>query len=106
LPQYLRAYGGQLTDAQRNELQQRLLDSEISRLAVTQHARNLGYRVTDAQVLKAYQSEPAFQVDGKFDPQAARARLLAAGFTEAGYEADLRSSLLTNQLAEPLLHRL
>jgi peptidyl-prolyl cis-trans isomerase D len=99
LPQYLRAYGGELTDAQRTQFQSDLLDLSIRTLAATQHARKLGYRVTDAQVLQAYQSEPAFQVDGKFDPQVARARLSAAGLTEAAYEADLRSSQLGNQLA-------
>ena len=47
---------------------------------------------------QAYQSEPAFQVDGKFDPRIARSRLLAAGMSETAYEADLRRSLLANQL--------
>lgn len=99
LPQYLRAFGGQLTEAQRKELQDRLMDTEISAVAATQHARGLGYRVTDAQVLEAYQAEPAFQLEGKFNVDVARSRLQAAGMTEVEYEADLRRSLLANQLA-------
>jgi peptidyl-prolyl cis-trans isomerase D len=98
LPQYMRTFGGELTDAQRTELQGRLLDQAVRTVAATQHARGLGYRVTDAQVLQAYQAEPAFQIDGKFDPRIARSRLLAAGLSEAAYESDLRRSLLANQL--------
>ena len=72
LPQYIRAAGGQLSDAQRAELQQQLLDSAVRSIAATQHARSLGYRVSDAQVLQAYQAEPAFQVEGRFNVDAAR----------------------------------
>ena len=41
-------------------------------------------------------------MDGKFNVDAARSRLAAAGITEAAYEADLRRSLLANQLAETI----
>jgi peptidyl-prolyl cis-trans isomerase D len=102
LPGYIRAAGGQLSDAQRTELQQRLLDSAVRSVAATQHARELGYRVSDDQVLQAYQAEAAFQVEGRFNVDAARSRLAAAGITEAAYEADLRRSLLANQLADTI----
>ncbi|MEO8313301.1 MAG: SurA N-terminal domain-containing protein [Pseudomonadota bacterium] len=102
LPQHIRAAGGQLSDAQRTELQQQLLDSAIRTITATQHARSLGYRVSDDQVLRAYQAETAFQVEGKFNVDAARSRLAAAGLTETEYESDLRRSLLANQLAETI----
>jgi peptidyl-prolyl cis-trans isomerase D len=102
LPQYIRANGGQLSDAKRTELQQALLDSAVRSIAATQHARSLGYRVSDAQVLDAYRAEAAFQVEGKFNVDAARSRLAAAGLTETEYEADLRRSLLANQLADTI----
>jgi peptidyl-prolyl cis-trans isomerase D len=97
-PQLLQAFGGNLTDAQRTEFQQRLLDNAVRSLATAQYARKSGFRVSDAQVARAFQSEEAFQVDGQFSVQAARSRLAAAGITEAAYVNDLRRSLLTNQL--------
>jgi peptidyl-prolyl cis-trans isomerase D len=97
-PQLLQAFGGTLTDAQRTEFQQRLLDNAVRSLATAQYASKSGYRISDAQVARAFQSEQAFQVDGQFSVQAARSRLAAAGITEAAYVNDLRRSLLTNQL--------
>jgi peptidyl-prolyl cis-trans isomerase D len=102
LPQYIRAAGGQLNDTQRTELQQRLLDSAVRSIAATQHARSLGYRVSDDQVQQAYRSEAAFQVQGQFNVDAARSRLAAAGLTTAEYESDLRRNLLANQLADTI----
>jgi peptidyl-prolyl cis-trans isomerase D len=98
-PQLLQANGGSLTDAQRGEFQQQLLDSAVNSLAATQHARTMGYRVSDDQVKEAFQSEQAFQVDGKFNVQTAIARLAGAGITAKAFEDDLRRSLLSNQLA-------
>src|SRR5512139_1950078 len=98
LPQLLQATGGQLSEAQRVAMQDDLLDSAITALAATQHARKLGLRVSDAQVEQAFRETPAFQVDGKFNATAARSMLASAGLTVQAYEADLRRSLLTEQL--------
>jgi len=98
LPQLMQTFGGQLSEAQRTQYQQQLLDSAIQALAANQHARKAGFRVSDAQVAQAYHEEQAFQVEGKFSAQAARSRLAAAGMTLEKYESDLRSSLLTAQL--------
>ena len=78
-PQYLRLFGGDIPAAQRDLLQARILEGYIRNAAVYQQAERLGFAVTDAQVQRAYQSEPAFQVDGKFSPQAARAALAGPG---------------------------
>lgn len=98
LPQLLQATGGQLSEAQRIAMQNDLLDSAITALAATQHARKLGLRVSDAQVEQAFRETPAFQVDGKFSATAARSMLASAGLTVQAYEADLRRGLLTEQL--------
>ena len=98
-PQYVRLFNGEIPPAQRELLQNRLLDSFIRNKVVFQHATELGYRVSDAQVLRAFQNEPAFQVEGKFDPVAARARLAQAGIAESAYVAEQRRSLAMNQLA-------
>ncbi|MEO6185424.1 MAG: SurA N-terminal domain-containing protein [Steroidobacteraceae bacterium] len=98
LPQILQAYGGNLSDAQRAEFQQRLLDNAVRGLATNQYAHKVGFRISDEQLGQAFRSEPAFQIDGKFDLVAARSRLAAAGLTEAGYVNDLKRSLLINQM--------
>lgn len=98
LPQLMQAMGGPLSDQQRTDYQNRLLDSAIMGLAAEQHARKVGLRVSDEQAKQAFQQEQAFHVDGKFSYAAAVARLQAAGLTPEGYLADLRKSLLTGQL--------
>ncbi len=98
-PQYLRLFNGEISPAQRELLQNRLLDSFVRNAAVLQHATSLGYKVSDAQIRSAYESEPAFQVDGKFNAQAAIARLAQAGISPVAFDAEQRRSLLMNQLA-------
>jgi len=98
LPQLLQASGGTLTDAQRVQEQQQLLDSEVAGLAAIQQARRLGYRVSDAQLNQALKDEPAFQVDGKFSAVRAQTLLASVGTTTEAYVTDLRRSLLTRQL--------
>jgi peptidyl-prolyl cis-trans isomerase D len=98
LPQLLQAAGGQLSEEQRVQLQNELLDSAVTALAATQHARKLGLRVSDAQVEQAFRETPAFQVDGKFSATAARSMLASSGLSVQAYEADIRNSLLTEQL--------
>ena len=98
-PQYLRLFGGDIPAAQRDLLQARILEGYIRNAAVYQQAERLGFAVTDAQVQRAYQSEPAFQVDGKFSPQAARAALAAAGISPAAFDAEQRRNLAMNQVA-------
>ena len=98
LPQLLQAAGGQLSEAQRQKMQQDLLDSAVTGVAATQYARKLGLRVSDDQVAQAFRETPAFQVDGKFNANAARAMLASAGLSVERYEADLRNSLMTEQL--------
>jgi len=98
LPQLLQAAGGTLTDAQRAQEQEQLLDSAVAGLAATQQARRLGYRVSEAQLNQALKEEPAFQVDGKFSAVRAQTLLASVGTTTEAYLADLRRSLLTRQL--------
>lgn len=98
LPQLLQASGGQLSEERRVQAQNELLDGAVTALAATQHARKLGLRVSDAKVEQAFRETPAFQIDGKFNANAARGMLAQAGLSVQAYEADLRNSLLTEQL--------
>src|SRR5689334_9828269 len=90
LPQLMQRAGGPLSDAQRQQEQDRLLDGAVAGLAATQQARKLGYRVSEAQIEQALQQEPAFQVDGKFSAVRAQTLLASAGTTTEAYLADLR----------------
>lgn len=99
--QYVQAlHGAPLTDAQKSALQQQLIDQYIRQTLLQQRTDQAGYRASDADVEQAYQSEPAFQVDGKFDARAARAALLQAGMTPEAYEADRRQALRIEQLTQ------
>ena len=101
-PQYLQLFGGSLTDEQRNELQQRLLDGRIRSLVAEQQARKLGFGVSDRQLREAFMSEQAFQVEGQFNAAVAREALANVGMTEQAYVDSLRRSLLSNQLVATL----
>jgi peptidyl-prolyl cis-trans isomerase D len=90
--------GAELTDAQRTQLQKQLVDEYVRSTLISQRAHDEGYRASDAEVAEAYQSEPAFQVEGKFDPRAARTMLQQAGMSPEMYEAQKRQDLETSQL--------
>lgn len=92
--------GAALAPAQTRLLQEQLLDEFVRETVLRQQAQKAGYRASDAQVRAAYESEPAFQVEGKFNPQAAQAMLLQVGLTPATYEEQRRQALQIGQLTE------
>ena len=101
--QYIQAlHGAPLSDAQKSALQQQLIDQYIRQTLLQQRSEQAGYRASDQDVEQAYQSEPAFQINGKFDPRVARAALLQAGMTAEAYEADRRQALRIAQLTQGL----
>src|SRR3984957_2352640 len=67
LAQMERQTNGTLSDAQRNDIKKRVLDDYVNSEAMVTRADALGYRVSDADVLKAECQIPAFQVEGKCD---------------------------------------
>jgi peptidyl-prolyl cis-trans isomerase D len=108
-----RAYQNQLAQYQqqlrkdvpadlRTELQQNLLEAFIRNEILTQHSTSLGYRVSDAQVLKSYEEIPQFQIDGKFSAEAAKRLLEGQGMSLATFEAEQRRSLQNAQLQNGL----
>jgi peptidyl-prolyl cis-trans isomerase D len=90
--------GAEIPAQLRTQLQDQVLESLIRRALLTQRSHDLGYRVSDAALREAVQSEPAFQVDGKYDLQAAKAALAQAGITVDAYEQQLRTDLQQVQL--------
>jgi peptidyl-prolyl cis-trans isomerase D len=99
--QYAQAFqGATISPAQTQTLQQNLLNEYVRSTVLRQRALADGYRASDAEVLKAYESEQAFQVNGKFSAAAAKTMLAQAGLTPAMYEAERRQSIEIGQLSD------
>jgi len=103
LSDYAQQLRGEVPAAQKQRLQQELVEEIVRRTLLTQAARRYGYRVSDAELSQAIRSEAAFQVDGKFDPTAYRGMLAQLGMTTAGFEQQERRSKEVQQLMQALL---
>jgi peptidyl-prolyl cis-trans isomerase D len=102
LAQAERQSNGSLNDAQRNEIKRRVLDDYVNGEALVTRADALGYRVSDAELLKAMSKVPLFQVDGKFDYAHAVAVLRAQGRSPLEIEALFRRDVKLQQLDSAL----
>jgi peptidyl-prolyl cis-trans isomerase D len=91
---------GGLSDAQKTVLQGQLMDEYAQQTLLRQRAEKDGYRASDSQVRAALESEPAFQVDGKYNVTVAKAMLAQAGIDADSYIADRRRELGIGQLAQ------
>src|SRR6202050_774799 len=90
LAQVERQANAPLTEAQRTEIKKRVLDQFVGSEALGSRADELGYRVSDQDLLDAMAEVPAFQVNGKFDKAHAVAVLRAQGRSVAEIEALFR----------------
>src|ERR1035438_10055624 len=98
LAQYERQANGALDDAQRSEIKKHVLDEFVNSEALVTRADDLGYQVSDQDLLAAMAQIPAFQVDGKFDQAHAIAVLRAEGRSIAEIEALFRRDVKLRQL--------
>ena len=103
LAQFQRQTNGSIDDAQRNEIKRRVLDEYVNSEALVTRADELGYRVSDADLLKEMAKVPALQVDGKFDPAHAIAVLKAQGRSPAEIENLFRRDVKLRQLDSALI---
>jgi peptidyl-prolyl cis-trans isomerase D len=94
--------GAEMPEAQKALLQRQLIDEYVRQTLLRQRAQQAGYRATAAQVAEAVRTEPAFQIDGKYDPRAARNMLAQIGMTEDRYLAERRQALQVGQLSEAI----
>jgi peptidyl-prolyl cis-trans isomerase D len=90
--------GSELPAPLRTRLQDQVLESLIRRALLTERSHDLGYRVSDAALREAVHSEPAFQLDGVYSPDAAKAVLAQAGISVDTYQQQLRTDLQQVQL--------
>ena len=95
---YQQRLGGDIPAPQKALLQDQLLESLIRETLLTDRSHDLGYRVSEREVMEAIRDEPAFQLEGQFNPDVAKERLAQAGITLPTYETQLRGALLRSQL--------
>jgi peptidyl-prolyl cis-trans isomerase D len=91
-----------LDDAMRNEIKRRVLDEYVNSEALVTRADDLGYRVSDGELLAEMSKVPAFQVDGKFDQAHALAVLNAQGRSVSEIEGLFRRDAKLRQLDSAL----
>lgn len=82
---------------------QSVLDDMVQESLLRQHVRKAGYRASDAALFDTLSSIPAFQENGKFSSEAYRSRLAAQGYSPARFEAQMRDSLVIEQMREGIL---
>lgn len=80
------------------QMRQQVLDGLIEQELLVQTARDSGMRVGDALLAATIHNVPAFQLGGQFSQQAYESTLRARGMSPAGFEADVRRDMLTQQL--------
>lgn len=98
LAQIERQSGVPLDDAMRNEIKHRVLEQYVASEALVTRADDLGYRVSDSELLAEMAKVPALQVDGKFDYAHALAVLNAQGRSPAEIEGLFRRDAKLRQL--------
>lgn len=90
-----------LIDEQALKLQ--VLESLVSREAITQHVQKVGYDIDDAKIVEAITRNPYLQQDGEFSQSRYGQFLAALGMDASSYEASLRTSLRVGQLQAALV---
>jgi len=98
LAQFERQTNGTIDDAARNQIKRHVLDEYVNTEALVTRADDLGYRVSDDELMQAMAQYPQFQVDGKFDKVHAIAVLRAQGRSVAEIENLIRRDVKLRQL--------
>lgn len=98
--QYLQLMGDNFRPEQFNQtqFQQSVLDDLTQESQMRQYAQSEGFRVGDGVLLGALAAVPAFQKDGKFDPDTYKAMLTRQGLSADKFEAQMRDSLQIDQM--------
>jgi peptidyl-prolyl cis-trans isomerase D len=98
LAQFQKQLGAPLTDNMRNEIKKRVLEDAVTNEALLNRTDDLGYRVSDKELIDAMSQVPAFQVDGKFDMDHAVAMVRMQGRSMNDIEALFRRDIKLRQL--------
>ena len=100
---YQQRLGKEIPPEQKAQLQDQILESLIRDSLLNERSKDLGYRVSDADVMRAIRDEPAFQIEGQYSPDVARERLAMAGISLNAFEAELRGREQRDQLMKGIV---
>lgn len=100
LEQYSKMFGGSIPESMLKQLniKQQVLDNLINKALIRQKAAEMGIRVSDQEVQQAILGIPVFKVNGVFDRRAYESALRNARLTPAGFENQVRETLLMEKL--------
>ncbi|HMB38526.1 MAG TPA: SurA N-terminal domain-containing protein [Wenzhouxiangellaceae bacterium] len=84
--------------ANRPEARREFLEGMIDRRLLVQHAQSMGMAISANTIAEVIRNVPAFQVDGRFDPEIYRQRMAASGQTPSAFERELATDLLIQEL--------
>jgi len=80
------------------EARRDFLESMIDRRLLAQHAEALGLSISPNTIAQVIREVPAFQIDGRFDPEIYRQQIGASGQSVAAFERDLARDLMVQEL--------
>jgi peptidyl-prolyl cis-trans isomerase D len=100
--QWQQRFGGDIPAQEKSILQEQMLESMVRDLLVTERSHDLGYRVSQDDLIEAAHAIPAFQTAGQYNAQAAKFALQQAGISEQQFESQLRDSLQREQLEQAI----
>ena len=98
LAQIERQSNAPLDDGMRNMIKQRVLEQYVGQEALVTRADDLGYRVSDSELLSEMAKVPALQTDGKFEYSHALAVLNSQGRSASEIEGLFRRDAKLRQL--------
>ncbi len=85
---------------ERPEIKREVLDQLINEQLLLDANRKLGISVTNDRIKQEILGIPAFQKDGKFDPETYRALLQTQGMTPLSFDDRVRQNLLVRELPD------
>jgi peptidyl-prolyl cis-trans isomerase D len=91
--QWQQRFGGEIPEAVRPSLQDKLLEQFVSSALLGKRAKDFGYRASDRQVEDYIRNEPAFQLDGKYSEDVAVSRLAQMGLSPEQFKLNLHASM-------------
>lgn len=90
--------GSEMSDDMKSTIQQKLVDEFVRNTLLRQRAEKDGYRATPQQIADYMHSEPAFQINGQYDPRAASIAIAQIGLTDRAFIAERSASMALGQL--------
>jgi peptidyl-prolyl cis-trans isomerase D len=86
--------------ALKEQLRNNAVEGFIQHQLLLQRTASQHYRVSTDDVVQAYQSQPAFQIEGKYSADLAMRRLLTVNLTPAAFERTTRETMQVTQLQD------